>query len=595
MGLTALLVGGVGVANAVATFIDRRRNVIATMKSLGATSRLVFSIFLVQVLTMAALGVLIGLAVGLTVPVLLTSLYGDVLPIKAELSFSATSIVTGAAYGLLVALLFTLWPLGRAELVSASVLFRDEVAPERVWPRRRIIVLTLLVALSLIAFAVLMAESQRIALYFCLALLLVFAFFSALGMFVNWAARRVPRPRIPELALAIGNLGAPGGLTRSVVLSLGAGLSLLVAVALANASLVQELTGRIPTQSPNYFVLDVPKGEYADVAALVAREAPGAIARRGADAARPSHRAQGQERRRHQASAGGPVGPQWRSRPHLFRHGSRRLEAGRRRMVGEGLRRRAAGVVRAAACPPPWSRHRRHRHRQRARPQHHGAHRQLARGEVGEPGAELRHGVLAEHACRAPRTISWRRSRCRVTQRSKLRPASRASSGRAFPSITVIRVKDALEAFGKVFTKVMLAVQVAGGVTLLAGALVLAGALATAQRRRILEAVILKVLGATRRRILVSHFAEYLMLASATALFAVVLGAIAAYVAVRHVMDIEFNFAWAPVGQALVLALGLVAVFRRLRHLGRAARSVRCPICGPSSNYKALICLVNCA
>jgi putative ABC transport system permease protein len=133
--------------------------------------------------------------------------------------------------------------------------------------------------------------------------------------------------------------------------------------------------------------------------------------------------------------------------------------------------------------------------------------------------------------------------------------------GRAFPAITVIRVKDALEAFSSVFTKVMTAVRVAGSVTLLAGALVLAGALATAQRRRILEAVILKVLGATRRRILAAHFAEYLILAAATALFAVALGALAAYVAVRQIMNIEFTFAWGPVGQALLLALFLVAVF----------------------------------
>ncbi len=64
IGLTALLVGGVGIANAVATFIDQRRKVIATMKSLGATSRMVLGIFLVQVLAMAAIGVVHRLVLG---------------------------------------------------------------------------------------------------------------------------------------------------------------------------------------------------------------------------------------------------------------------------------------------------------------------------------------------------------------------------------------------------------------------------------------------------------------------------------------------------------------------------------------------------
>lgn len=133
--------------------------------------------------------------------------------------------------------------------------------------------------------------------------------------------------------------------------------------------------------------------------------------------------------------------------------------------------------------------------------------------------------------------------------------------GRQFPAVTAIRVKDMLDAFNAVFSKVMTAVRVAGSVTLLAGALVLAGALATAQRRRILEAVILKTLGATRRRILTSHLFEYLLLAGATALFAVVLGSVASWLAVTQLMRIGFTFAPEAVALALGLALGLVLIF----------------------------------
>ena len=84
----------------------------------------------------------------------------------------------------------------------------------------------------------------------------------------------MPRPRRPELALAIASLGAPGGLTRSVVLSLGSGLSLLVAVALADHSIVDELQSRLPKNSPNFFVLDIPTAEFEGFAALVRREMP---------------------------------------------------------------------------------------------------------------------------------------------------------------------------------------------------------------------------------------------------------------------------------------------------------------------------------
>ena len=131
IGLTALLVGGVGVANAVATFIDKRRKVIATMKSVGATSRMVLGIFLTQIVIVAAIGILIGLALGTIVPIVLNAFYGDMVPIHVEMTVSALSVVSALVYGFAVALLFTLWPLARIERVSANVLFRDEVAHER--------------------------------------------------------------------------------------------------------------------------------------------------------------------------------------------------------------------------------------------------------------------------------------------------------------------------------------------------------------------------------------------------------------------------------------------------------------------------------
>jgi putative ABC transport system permease protein len=133
--------------------------------------------------------------------------------------------------------------------------------------------------------------------------------------------------------------------------------------------------------------------------------------------------------------------------------------------------------------------------------------------------------------------------------------------GKSFPSVTAIRVKDAIASFNVIFQRIMVAVRAAGSVTLLAGALVLAGALATAQRRRIKQAVILKTLGATRRRILASHLVEYAILALATSVIALIAGGISAWITTTRVMDFDFAFSWRTAAQVIGLALALVAVF----------------------------------
>ena len=560
IGLTALLVGGVGIANAVATFIDKRRKVIATMKSIGATSAMVLGIFLTQVLAVAAMGVVIGLVLGTLAPVVLDALFGDMLPIQAEMTVTPVSILTALVYGFGVALLFTLWPLGRVERISASMLFRDEVAPERTLPRPWVMLTTLGIAAALVAFALLTSDSKRIAIYFCLGLIVVFAVFYALGTFVTWAARRMPRPRRPELALALGNLGSPGGLTRSVVLSLGAGLSLLVAVALADASLVRELEERLPTSSPDYFVLDVPKEDYDAMGALIRKQVPAAVLE---DA--PMLR--GRLVRLNDVpveDVKAPPEAQWVLNGDRGLSYSQDVPNGSRVIAGEWWPKDYDGdpLVSFEA--------------------------DLAAKLGLKIGDKVTVNVLGRNVTAtisnlrevkweslainfvmlfSPNTLAGAPHNLLVTislpENTSLATegAVMRELGQANPSITAIRVKDVLETFNAVFAKVMTAVRAAGSVTLLAGALVLAGALATAQRRRILEAVILKTLGATRRRILASHFLEYLLLSAVTAVFALALGTLAAVIVATQIMNIAFTFSAGAVALALGLSMALVFIF----------------------------------
>jgi putative ABC transport system permease protein len=560
VGLTALLVGGVGVANAVATYIDRRRKVIAAFKSLGATSGVIFGVHLVQVLVIATIGIGIGICLGFLIPVALSYMLGDALPIKADLTVSARSVLTAAAYGLLVSLVFTLWPLGRAEQVRAGVLFRDEVAPERILPRPYVVTLMALAGLLLAGFAIFTSEARLLAFYYCLGVVGVFAVFHGLGTAITWAARGVRRPRWPELALAVGNLGAPGGIARSVVLSLGAGLSLLVTVALVDRSIIYELTSNLPETSPNYFVLDIKRPEIADFRALVLREAPAAKINEA-----PMLRGR-------LVKLGDRTPEQVKATPETqwVLNGDRGLSYSH--TVPEG-----SVVVAGQWWPPNYD----------GEPLV-SFEAAIAKGLGLKIGDSVTVNVLGRNVTARItnlREVKWETLSlnfilvfspntligaphnllCTITlpKDAPLSAEARLAQqiGREFPATTAIRVKDAIDAFSVIFNRIMVAVRAAGSVTLIAGALVLAGALATAQRRRIQQAVILKTLGATRRRILLSHFAEYLVLALLTSFIALLIGGLAAWVTVSQVMEVDFVFSLRAAAETMLLATVLVALF----------------------------------
>jgi putative ABC transport system permease protein len=560
LGLTSLLVGGVGVANAVSTYIDRRRPVIAILKAVGATTPVIFAIHLVQVMLIALIGVAIGLVFGLLIPLAVGAAFGDALPIKADIAVSPWSLLIAALYGLLVALVFTLWPLGRAEQVRATALFRDDVAPEAVIPRRGILVMIACATIALFALAIGGAEAKKLAAYFCLAIVGVLGVFLALGTLAEWLARKIKRPRRPELAIAIGNIAAPGGLARSVVLSLGTGLSLLVAVALVDRSITGELVGRIPTISPNYFVLDIKKTEVAAFEALVRSREPkaelhtapmlrGRIVKVNEIAAeqlklKPEHQWVLNGDRGLSYADTVPDGSkvtsgQWWGRDYTGEplvSFEAELAKGLNLKLGDTvtvnvLGRNVTAKV-ANLRDVKWE--------------------SLALNfvMVFSPNtlASAPHNVLA--------TVTLPKDAPLALEASIAREI-----GQAFPATTAIRIKDAINQFNVVFGRIMTAVRAAGSITLIAGALVLAGALATAQRRRIKQAVILKALGATRRRIIGAHLAEYGLLAAFTALIAILIGSLCAYVVVRRVMDLEFVLSIAAIAQALGLSLLLAGLF----------------------------------
>ncbi|MEI6203537.1 MAG: FtsX-like permease family protein, partial [Enhydrobacter sp.] len=140
-----------------------------------------------------------------------------------------------------------------------------------------------------------------------------------------------------------------------------------------------------------------------------------------------------------------------------------------------------------------------------------------------------------------------------------------------FPNVTVVRIRDAIETASDVLGNIEFATRCIGLLSILAGVLVLAGAMLATQRRRVHEAVVMKVLGATRARIAGIFAWEFAALGLATALAAIAVGTVAAYLVVTRLMKLEWTFlptvaiSVALGAMVLTLAFGLAGTLAALR------------------------------
>ncbi|CAA0105655.1 Uncharacterised protein [Starkeya nomas] len=569
VGLTALLVGGVGVANAVKSHLDAKRGVIATFKSLGAPGATVFAIYLTEVGLIALVGIGIGVAVGSALPFLANAAFGHLLPIPIEPSLQPAALALAVAYGALIALAFALWPLGLAHDVPVSALFRERVEGGRRRPRLLYIGLTALAVLALAALAVLASEDRRIALIYLAAAASVLILLRLVGAGIMALARRLPRPRSTALRLALANIHRPSALTPTIVLSLGLGLTLLVTLALIDRSLTRELTANLPEQAPSFFFLDIQSADADRFAAYLGQKAP-----QGEVETVPMLRGR-------IISLGGKPAESLTPPPEFAWVLSSDRGVTYAQTLPEGSRLVAGDWWAADYAGPPVV----------------SFEREIAEAFGLKIGDEVTVNVLGRTITATIanlRDVEWERlainfvmvfspntfagaphtSLATLTMPNGGDEAAERSIGRAvatdFPAVTAVRVKEALTQIGEIVANLLTAIRGASLVTLLSSVLVLAGALAAGQHHRVYDAVILKTLGATRTRLVAAYALEYAALGLVTAVVAIGAGTAAAYVVVVYVM--KLTFAWSTgaalgaVAAALLLTVGfgLIGTWRAL-------------------------------
>src|SRR5215470_7450096 len=272
VGLAALLVGGVGVGTAVRSYLQGNTATIATLKCLGASGALVSRAYLILILTLAVGGVAIGLAIGAAVPPVVAGLLAARMSVDPQVAIFPVPLAIAAAFGLLSALGFSLWPLARARDIRAVQLFRDllQHAPQR--PRRGDLLAIAAVGAALAALVLATTRDRGLAAGFVGGAIVALLLFRGTAIAIAAAARRLNAltARRPALRLALANLHRPGAPTGSVVLSLGLGLTVLVAIALVEGNLGRQIRETLPTAAPSFYFIDIQPDEAAAFDALVA-------------------------------------------------------------------------------------------------------------------------------------------------------------------------------------------------------------------------------------------------------------------------------------------------------------------------------------
>ncbi len=572
VGLTALVIGGAGVANAIRGFVGRKRPAIATMKSLGATGTFVFALMLIEVMSIAAVGIAAGLLVGAAMPFAVSAAFAASLPFPLAPSIYPAQIAAGFLYGAWTALAFSLGPLGRAHDIPVSALFRDQVEPDNRRLRPQYVVMIALAGLGLAATVLGLSHQRTLTIIYLAATAGGFVVLRLVAWLLMLGAKRVPHSRRVALRLALANIHRPGALTPSVVLSLGLGLALLVALTLIDGNIRAQLSRSTPGQTPSFFFLDVQSADAPAFRTFLQSHATGGklefvpmmrgrITRVGATPAgdvKPSEKAAWvlQGDRGITFSDAVPSGstlvqgPWWpvdyAGAPLVSMESD--IAAGLGLKIGDTVTVNVLGreitATIANTRKVDWRKF--------------GINFVLVfspNSFAGAPYSDLATVTyptadrgLDAHASDGGRELTLLRE---VAQ--------------AYPSVTSIRVKDALDAVAGVVAQLATAIRGAAGIALVSSVLVLAGALAAGQEARVYDAVVLKTLGATRGRLLAAFLLEYGILGSATAIFGVLAGSAAAYGIVAEVMSLDFTFLWR---QALVAALGALAMTVGLGLLG---------------------------
>lgn len=564
VGLSGLAVGGVGVSAAVRAYLQGKTNTIATLKTLGATRGTIFLTYFFQIGVLTLVGLLIGVILGAAIPILLAPLITANLPIPAEFRLYPEPLAQAAFYGLVSALIFTLWPLTRTEDIRAATLFRDAFAAGNRLPARRYVILTAALVALLIGGAIVFTGTAFLTLWTAGGIggaLIILVLAAGLA---RWLARRstIAARGKPALRAALGAIAAPKGETLSVVLSLGLGLAVLASVGQIDGNLRRSFAEELPAVAPSYFFVDIqpdqidgfnarldgdPQVSRVEAAPML-RGIITQINGKPAEEVAGGHWVVRGDRGLTYADAlpentkitGGEWWPVGYDGPPLLSFSAAEAEE-----IGLQLGDTVTVNILGRDITATISSFR----------------------EVNFDTAGMGFVMTLNAAALRGAPHSWIAT---VYAEPEAETQILRDLATAYPNITAIRVRDAIDQALELVGGIATGVRYGALATLVTGFLVLIGAAAAGESARTYEAAVFKTLGATRGRIMWSFALRSILLGTAAGTVALLAGILGGWAVSHFIMEVGYTVIWSNAvwiilgGIAATLVAGLGFALRAL-------------------------------
>ena len=551
VGLSGLAVGGVGVSAAVRAYLAGKTSVIATLRTLGADRATIFQTYFLQIGALSLLGITMGLILGAAIPLALGPFLESRLPVPAVFTIHPAPLIEAAIYGILTALIFTLWPLSRTEEVRAATLFRDALSTTRALPRAPMLAVILVLLATLIGTSMFFSGAAWLTLWTAGGILgaLVLLVLTAMAVRALTKRARITAQGRPVLRWALAAIGGQRDEATSVILSLGLGLSVLAAVGQIDGNLRGAIANDLPDVAPSYFFVDIQRDQMP--AFMDRLENDPAVSR--IDSA-PMLRG---------------VITQINDRPAREVAGDHWVVTGDRAVTYAGAMPEGTRIMAGEWWPDDYD----------GPPQISFAEEEAREMGIGL-GDTITMNVLGrditgtitslrevdfstggmgfvltmnERALAgAPHTFISTVYAEEEAEAQILRDVAGAA-----PNITAIRVRDAIDQVSQVLAGLAAATSYGAAATLLTGFLVLIGAAAAGERARTYEAAVLKTLGASRGRILRSFALRAALLGAAAGVVAIAAGIAGGWAVSHFIMQTDYSVIW-PSAIAIVLG-GIIA------------------------------------